>query len=669
MNEKIVNDRKPRYSIRKYAMGVCSVLLGFWMVSLSQTVSADDNTGNSDFINNAEVVLVENDTTVLKDGEVNNDIEELIEVEENIQGNNSIDDIESLIDSYSSTSSNIVNDNGVVDNSIDDSLNSEVVKSSEEDEADFIENNDEAPTSNEADNLSDIELSVEEEVATDEPDIEIPTTPKRAKALSATSTGVIGDDYPYSTVWEIDQWGLYTGECTSFVAWRLSSVNGFEIPRAFGNASEWGTNASALGYAVNMTPAVGSVAWISSGHVAWVASVSGDNVVIEEYNWNGDHAYHTGTYAKTHYSGFIHFKDISSGSQSGGSTTIPSSGTYTFTSTVDVKDAPKVSANTVATYSAGQSVNYDSTVENDGYQWISYISYSGARRYVAVSAIEATVVKGTISIVDVNSNSFGVRISNVSSNKTITKVLVPTWTSENDQDDIVWYTATKVNDTTYTVTVPISEHGNSRGEYVVHLYYVLSDGKTVGVAGSTYSEIWKDVNIGSPSGTITIQNNNSTTGTFDVIISNVYNPDGVKGVKVPIWSTQNGQDDIIWYDATLQSNGTYKVSVSASNHQNNTGEYNVHLYYVQNDGSLRGIAVTTVTVQKKTSSIKATVNGSTYTFTDTVEVRNEANTSSAVVFYFNKGDSVNNASLITSNGHQWVTYTSYSGVKRYVLVD
>nr|WP_280641391.1 GBS Bsp-like repeat-containing protein [Streptococcus dysgalactiae] len=197
----------------------------------------------------------------------------------------------------------------------------------------------------------------------------------------------------------------------------------------------------------------------------------------------------------------------------------------------------------------------------------------------------------------------------------------------------------------------------------------MSDGKTVGVAGSTYSEIWKDVNIGSPSGTITIQNNNSTTGTFDVIISNVYNPGGVKGVKVPIWSTQNGQDDIIWYDATLQSNGTYKVSVSASNHQNNTGEYNVPLYYVQNDGSLRGIAVTTVTVQKKTSSIKATVNGSTYTFTDTVEVRNEANTSSAVVFYFNKGDSVNNASLITSNGHQWVTYTSYSGVKRYVLVD
>lgn len=74
-------------------------------------------------------------------------------------------------------------------------------------------------------------------------------------------------------------------------------------------------------------------------------------------------------------------------------------------------------------------------------------------------------------------------------------------------------------------------------------------------------------------------------------------------------------------------------------------------------------------VQKKASSIKATVNGSTYTFTDTVEVRNEANISSAIVFYFNKGDSVNNASLITSNGHQWVTYTSYSGVKRYVLVD
>ena len=36
---------------------------------------------------------------------------------------------------------------------------------------------------------------------------------------------------------------MYSRQCTSFAAFRLSSVNGFEIPRAYGNANEWGYRA------------------------------------------------------------------------------------------------------------------------------------------------------------------------------------------------------------------------------------------------------------------------------------------------------------------------------------------------------------------------------------------------------------------------------------------
>ncbi|WP_186821953.1 GBS Bsp-like repeat-containing protein, partial [Streptococcus sp. HMSC067A03] len=80
------------------------------------------------------------------------------------------------------------------------------------------------------------------------------------------------------------------------------------------------------------------------------------------------------------------------------------------------------------------------------------------------------------------------------------------------------------------------------------------------------------------------------TGTFDVIVSEVSNPaGGVKTVSVPVWSSDGGQDDIIWYTAARQSDGTYKVTVKASNHKNSVGEYNIHLYYVQNDGQLIGV--------------------------------------------------------------------------------
>ncbi len=43
------------------------------------------------------------------------------------------------------------------------------------------------------------------------------------------------------------------------------------------------------------------------------------------------------------------------------------------------------------------------------------------------------------------------------------------------------------------------------------------------------------------------------------------------------------QDDI-WYGCQ-ENDGTYKVSVKASDHKNSTGKYNIHLYYNQLNGN------------------------------------------------------------------------------------
>ena len=108
-----------------------------------------------------------------------------------------------------------------------------------------------------------------------------------------------GDTYPdkyknpaRDTV--IDEWNFYNRECTSFVAWCLNSRNGVAFHnwmggQRWGNAKDWGTTARNLGYTVDSSPAVGSVAWSNAGyygHVAWVSGVSGNNITIEEYNYN-----------------------------------------------------------------------------------------------------------------------------------------------------------------------------------------------------------------------------------------------------------------------------------------------------------------------------------------------------------------------------------------------
>ena len=53
--------------------------------------------------------------------------------------------------------------------------------------------------------------------------------------------------------------------------------------------------------------------------------------------------------------------------------------------------------------------------------------------------------------------------------------------------------------------------------------------------------------------------------------------------------TSYGQDDIIWYNATRLNNGNYKVNVSLTDHKNERGLYNVHLYYVETNGKLVGV--------------------------------------------------------------------------------
>ncbi|WP_049533346.1 GBS Bsp-like repeat-containing protein, partial [Streptococcus anginosus] len=90
--------------------------------------------------------------------------------------------------------------------------------------------------------------------------------------------------------------------------------------------------------------------------------------------------------------------------------------------------------------------------------------------------------------------------------------------------------------------------------------------------------------------------------------TNVSSTKGVKTVKLPIWSSQGGQDDVIWYDAVKQTDGTYKLSVDIRRHKNNRGEYNIHMYYIQSDGSLQGVTGTTTKVEEPKYSVTGTIH-------------------------------------------------------------
>ena len=254
---------------------------------------------------------------------------------------------------------------------------------------------------------------------------------------------------------------------------------------------------------------------------------------------------------------------------------------------------------------------------------IYYVDQNNQKAYITETTTEVREVKpsGTVTIENNNTvtGTFDAVIRNVVAPNGLKEVLIPTWSDSNGPDDLVWHKAVRQSDGSYRATIKASDHKNEDGKYNVHVYYVDQTNQR-----NYITETTTEVRQARRSGTILIQNNNKDTGTFDVIIKDVYSPKGVRTVQVPTWSDKDGQDDIRWYEATRQANGDYKVSVKASDHKNSTGKYHVHLYYIQNDGSRVGVGTTTTEVEfrnamTKTQAAIKNVNATNGTYTVAVD--------------------------------------------------
>ena len=297
-----------------------------------------------------------------------------------------------------------------------------------------------------------------------------------------------------------------------------------------------------------------------------------------------------------------------------GAEKLPASGTYNVTRSLNVKNEPKASAETLYTLEKGYKVNYDKVLTADNHQWISYISYSGTRRYVDIATLKTTEskpqenrVSGNLTINNQTSNGFDVVVTNVlGGGKTVQEVRVPIWSDKNGQDDLTWYHADKQSDGSYKVHVDTASHKGDAGTYSVHLYYMLNGKRTY------ITETKATVPESQVTGKLTI--NNQTSNGFDVVVTNVSGGGKiVQEVRVPIWSDKNGQDDLTWYHADEQSDGSYKVHVDTASHKCDAGAYSVHLYYML-DGKRTYITETKATVPQATESQvtgKLTINNQT----------------------------------------------------------
>lgn len=160
----------------------------------------------------------------------------------------------------------------------------------------------------------------------------------------------------------------------------------------------------------------------------------------------------------------------------------------------------------------------------------------------------------------------------------VREVLMPTWTQNNGQDDVVWHVAT-VSGNTATYYVKTNGHKGETGTYITHIYVYDSNNK--------YALTGTSVNVpaakSSASPTITnIQVTEQSSSGYRVTVS--FNaPAGLREVLMPTWTQRNGQDDIVWYRAQVSGN-TATCYIASSEHNKESGTYTTHIYVMDVNG-------------------------------------------------------------------------------------
>ncbi|WP_240915091.1 GBS Bsp-like repeat-containing protein [Streptococcus ruminicola] len=153
----------------------------------------------------------------------------------------------------------------------------------------------------------------------------------------------------------------------------------------------------------------------------------------------------------------------------------------------------------------------------------------------------------------------GINISMPSDVSSNLKVMHAVWSAKNDQDDLIWYQVPSDGQLT-------AKYTGDYGTYLIHTYAVINGQMTCISATS--------INVPKPEIKATVTKESDVK--VKVTVSNV--PVYVTGITIPVWTSLNGQDDIKWYQATKQSDGTYILTFSPKEHNFESGHYNIHIY-------------------------------------------------------------------------------------------
>lgn len=175
--------------------------------------------------------------------------------------------------------------------------------------------------------------------------------------------------------------GNYAGQCVSLVQQYLNQV--FDVPyQARGNAKDFVPPTFTR---VSGSPQPGDILRYGAnygGGYGHIGLIDDDGLFLDQ---NGDKVLAVNRRSAP-YAGYESIwrptKPFAIKNQTDGRRAAKGTATV-LALALNVRNSPDTNGEVVATYSKGQTFNYDSFIISNGFVWLSYISNSGARRYVA----------------------------------------------------------------------------------------------------------------------------------------------------------------------------------------------------------------------------------------------------------------------------------------------
>ena len=240
------------------------------------------------------------------------------------------------------------------------------------------------------------------------------------------------------------------------------------------------------------------------------------------------------------------------------------------------------------------------------------------RHYNSYSSVSSSIYPTKINVSGLGASGYTVKVEYNIPNG-IRSASAPTWTQANGMDDIQWYTPS-VSGNTVTLNVKTANHKNESGVYATHFY--VTDRK-----GIEYKFEYKVTVPSAAAYKLAIDKaeiKNVTSSGYQVV-AYFTSTAGVSRVQMPTWTEKGGQDDIVWHNATVSGN-TATFNVKVSDHKNESGKYNTHVYVYDNAGK-QAVKALSTTVPAKTAS-----STSTSTSTSTFATKN---TSTATSYVYN----------------------------------